>query len=182
LAHKPTAGTSPARKEETQVRKLILAVTTTGAACLAATLMIVSGATATTATERFSFADTSTSTGPPVFSVIATGDFTAGGTATQQSKGVLTLRFASGTITLHTGKHHKKISKDHTATACIQTQTSSSGTYTIAGGTGAYKGITGSGRSTIHNTFVEQAVNGHCANAFTAVQSFIAASGPVSLP
>ena len=52
----------------------------------------------------------------------------------------------------------------------------------IAGGTGAYKGISGSGRSTIHNTFVEQVVNGHCASAFTAVQSLITASGPVSLP
>lgn len=163
------------------MRKLILAVTAIVAASLAAMLMIVAGATATSTTERFSFADTSTSNAPPIWSVIATGDFTAGGTATGKSKGVLTLRFPGGTITLHTAKHHRTLSKDQTATACIQTATSS-GTYTIAGGTGPYKGVSGSGRSTVDNTFVEQVVNGHCSNAFAAVQSLITASGPVSLP
>jgi hypothetical protein len=163
------------------VRKLILAVTATVAASLAATLMIAASATATTHTERFSFADTSTSSGPPVWSVIATGDFLAGGKARAESKGVLLLNSPSGTITLHTTKHHQKLSKVQTATACIQTATSS-GNYTIAGGTGAYHGISGSGRSTVDNTFVEQVVNGQCANTFTAVQSLITASGPVSLP
>ena len=62
-----------------QVRKLIFAVTATLAASLAPTLMIAAGASATAKTERFSFADTSTSAGPPVWSVIATGDFIAGG-------------------------------------------------------------------------------------------------------
>ncbi len=163
------------------MRKLILAVTATVAAFLAATLTIAAGATATTHTERFSFADTLTGSGPPVWSVIATGDFIAGGKARAEGKGVLLLDSPSGTITLQTTKQHKKVSKDQTATACVQTQISS-GAYTIAGGTGAYKGISGSGRSTIHNTFVEQVVNGHCASAFTAVQSLITASGPVSLP
>jgi hypothetical protein len=163
------------------VRKLILGITTTVAASLALTLTIAAGATATTATERFSFADTSTSSGPPAWSAIATGDFVAGGKARPESKGVLLLNFPSGTITLHTAKHHQKLSKVQTATACIQT-TTSSGNYTIAGGTGAYHGISGSGLSTVHNTFVEQVVNGHCSNAFIAVQSLITASGPVSLP
>jgi hypothetical protein len=163
------------------VRKLIPALTATVAASVTLTLMIAAGATATTATERFSFADTSTSAGPPAWSVIATGDFIAGGTAAQKTKGVLTLHFSAGTITLHTTKHHQKLSKNQTATACIQTS-NSSGTYTIAGGTGAYRGISGSGRSTLHNTFVERVVNGQCSNAFTAVQSLITASGPVSLP
>ena len=63
------------------MRKLILAVTATVAASLAATLTIAAGATATTHTERFSFADTSTSSGPPAWSVIATGQFIAGGKA-----------------------------------------------------------------------------------------------------
>jgi hypothetical protein len=164
-----------------QVRKLIMAVMTTVAVCVAPTLMIAAGATAAPRTERFSFADTSTSAGPPSWSVIATGDFTAGGKARAEGKGLLLLNFPSGTITLRTTKHHRKVSKDQTATACIQTATSS-GNYTIAGGTGAYHGISGSGRSTVDNTFVEQVVNGHCSNAFTAVQSLITASGPVSLP
>jgi hypothetical protein len=162
-------------------KKTVLAIATTVAASLALTLTIAAGATATTTTERFSFADTSTSSGPPAWSVIATGDFIAGGKARPESKGVLLLDSPSGTITLHTTKHHQKLTKVQTATACIQTATSS-GNYTIAGGTGAYHGISGSGRSTVHNTFVEQVVNGHCANTFTAVQSLITASGPVSLP
>ncbi len=112
--------------------------------------------------------------------MIATGDFIAGGTARQKSKGVLTLHFSAGTITLDIAKSHKN-SASQTATACIQTQTGS-GTYTITGGTGAYRGISGTGRATLHNTFVEDAANGHCSNASAAVQSLITASGPVSLP
>ncbi len=163
------------------MRKLILSVAATAAAFLVPALVIAAGATASTTTERFSFADAKASLGPPVWSVIATGDFLAGGTATQQSKGVLALHFSRGTITLDIGGRGKKLTKDQTATACIQTQTGS-GTYTIAGGTGAYQGIGGSGRAALHNTFVEDAVNGHCANAAAAVQSLITASGTVSLP
>ena len=93
----------------------------------------------------------------------------------------MTLRFAAGTITFDLGKGHKNLSKNQTATACIQTQTGS-GTYTIAGGSGAYQGIAGSGRATLDNTFVEDAVKGKCSNAAAAVQSLITANGPVSLP
>ena len=163
------------------MRKPILAVTATVAAFLVPALVIATGATAATTTEHFSFADANASLGPPIWSVIATGHFIAGGTATQKSKGVLTLHFAAGTITLDIAKNHKNLSKDQTATACIQTQTGSS-TYTIAAGTGAYQGISGSGRATLHNTFVEDAANGHCSNAVAAVQSLITASGTVSLP
>jgi len=163
------------------VRKLILSITATAAAFLVPALVMAAGATASSTTELFSFADAKASNGPPIWSVIATGDFIAPGTATQKSKGVLTLHLSAGTITFDIAKNHKKLSKDQTATACIQTQTGSS-TYTIAGGTGAYQGISGSGRATLHNTFVENAANGHCSNAFAATQSLITASGPVSLP
>jgi len=171
----------PATKEETQVRKLILSVAATAAAFLVPALVIAAGATASTTTERFSFADAKASLAPPTWSVIATGGFTAGGTATQKSKGVLTLRFSAGTITLDIGGNGKKVSKNQTATACIQTQTGS-GTYRITGGTGAYQGIGGSGRATLHNTFLEDAVKGHCSKAAAAVQSLITTSGTVSLP
>ena len=163
------------------MRKLILSVAATAAALLVSALVIAAGATASTTTERFSFSDAKASLGPPTWSVIATGDFIAGGTATQKKKGVLTVRFSAGTITLDIGGNGKKLSKNQTATACIQTQTGS-GTYTIAGGTGAYQGIGGSGRATLHNTFVEDAAKGHCSNAAAAVQSLITASGTVSLP
>jgi hypothetical protein len=163
------------------VRKLILSVAATATAFLVPALVIAAGATASNTTERFSFADAKASLGPPVWSVIATGDFIAGGTATQKSKGVLRLQFSAGTITLKIANNHKKLSKGQTATACIQTQTGAS-TYTLAAGTGAYRGISGSGRATLHNTFVEDAANGHCSDAPAAVQSLITASGPVSLP
>ncbi len=163
------------------MRKLILSVAATAAALLVPALVIAANATASTTTERFSLVDAKASLGPPVWSVIATGDFIAGGTAMQKSKGVLTLHFSAGTITLKIGNNHKKLGKSQTATACIQTQTGS-GTYTIAGGTGVYRGISGSGRATLHNTFVADAANGHCSDAFAAVQSLITASGPISLP
>jgi hypothetical protein len=162
------------------MRKLILAVTTT-IAVLAPALMLAAGAGATTGSESFSLIDTSTAD-KPFFSVIATGAFVAGGTATRPSKGVLKLRFPDGTITLNFGKKHKVGTMHQTATACIETQTNTGGHFTIGGGTGAYKGITGSGRATGHSTFIEQVVHGRCANAFTAVQAIATASGPISLP
>ena len=162
------------------MRKLILAVTTT-IALMAPVVILTASASATTGTESFSLID-ATTPNTPVFSVIATGAFVAGGTATVPSKGVLKLRFPDGTITLHTGKAHKVSTMHQTATACIETQTKTGGHFTIAGGTGAYHGITGSGRATLHSTFIEQVVHGRCANAFTAVQAIATASGPVSLP
>ena len=94
------------------MRKLILSVTATAAAFLVPALVIAAGATASTTTEHFSFSDAKASNAPPVWSVIATGDFIAGGTATQKSKGVLRLHFSAGTITLKIGNNHKKLSKD----------------------------------------------------------------------
>jgi hypothetical protein len=161
------------------MRKLILAVTTT-IALVAPVVILTTTANATTGTESFSFIDTAT-TQTPVFSVIATGAFVAGGTATRPSKGVLKLRFPDGTITLNFGKKHKVGTMHQTATACIETQPNTGGHFTIGGGTGAYKGITGSGRATGHSTFIEQVVHGQCADAYTAVQAIATASGPISL-
>ena len=163
------------------MRKLILAVTTT-IAVVTPVLILTAAADATSQTETFSLVDTSTVDGPPRFSVIATGMFVAGGTATRPSKGVLLLRFPNGTITLNFGKKPKATTMHQTATACIETQTNTGGHFTIAGGTGAYKGITGSGRATLHSTFIEQVVHGQCASAYTAVQAIATASGPISLP
>lgn len=138
------------------MRKLILAFTTT-IAVLAPVLILTAGASATTGTESFSLIDATTSQ-TPVFSVIATGAFLAGGTATRPSKGVLKLRFPDGTITLHTTGH--KVSSMHqTATACIETQTNT-GDVPLHDRRRdrRLQGITGSGRGTAHNTFVEQVV------------------------
>lgn len=162
------------------MRKLILTLTViavSGAAAIAA----ASNATATTKTEHFTLITTSTTTGPPVYSVIATGAFIDGGTATHEGKGGLRLHLSSGTITLDGKKQHPRVTKTETATACMQTA-STSISYTIAQGTGAYKGITGSGRATDEDAFVEQALHGGCSTNFDAAQGAITASGAVSLP
>jgi hypothetical protein len=160
------------------MRKLTLTII---AVCGAAAFAAASAATATTNTEHFTLITTSTTAGPPVYSVIATGAFIDGGTATHGSKGTLRLHLSNGTITLDGKKQHHRVTKTETATACMQTA-STSITYTIAQGTGAYKGITGSGHATDKDAFIEQVVHGDCSPNFAAAQGIITASGPVSLP
>ena len=160
--------------------KLMLAA---AAASLTAAFAIVSASGATPSTEHFSLIHASTNPSP-VFSAIATGAFTAGGTATETKRPTkeIIVRFPAGTITLtDSGSGRSRLKKLQTATACLQTK-QASGAYTIAGGTGAYKGIGGSGTASRDETFVEAASGGSCAKAFLAIQATITASGPVSLP
>ena len=154
-----------------------------GAAAAAAAIAITgaAGATATTKNERFTLMTTSTVATKPVYSVIATGAFIDGGIATHERKGALTLHLSSGTITLERNKPHPQVTKTETATACMQTA-SSRFSYTIAQGTGAYKGISGSGRATEHDTVIEQVVHGSCSTNFAAAQGVITLTGTVSLP
>jgi hypothetical protein len=162
------------------MRKTILA----GAALAVAAVFAITGAataTTSTKTEHFSLIDSSTSASP-VYSAIARGEFTAGGTAIGgPGKGAFTLRFPGGTIAVKIKRGHSKLLKVDTASACLQTE-SGAGTYTLASGTGAYKGIAGSGKATKDLTFVEGPVKGKCAGNFAAVQGIITLSGPVSLP
>ena len=147
----------------------------------AVALTAASGATASTKTERFTLIATSTTAGPPVYSVVATGAFIDGGTATHEGNGVLQLHLALGTITLEGAVQHRRLTKTETATACMQTAVTSI-SYTISQGTGAYSGLSGSGRATDDDVFVEQVVNGDCSPDVTAAQGTITAAGPVSLP
>jgi hypothetical protein len=160
------------------MRKLTLTVITV---CGAAAFAAASAATPSTNTEHFTLITTSTTARQPVYSVIATGAFIDGGIATHERKGGLTLHLSSGTITLDRNKPHPQVTKTETATACMQTA-SSSFSYTIAQGTGAYKGISGSGRATDHDAFVEHAANSSCSTNFAAAQGVITAKGRVSLP
>lgn len=153
------------------------------AAAVAAALAIAVGATASpsTKTEHFSFIDTSNDPNSHVYSAIATGDFTAGGTASLGSHGHPgTLRLSNGTIKLIAKTGPLKTRGN--AKTCLET-TVDSGTYTLASGTGAYKGITGSGKLSLDFHAVGPIVNGKCAiPATTAAQNIITLSGPVSLP
>jgi hypothetical protein len=157
------------------MRKAIAAVILLIAAGAAA-LGIASSAAASTSTEHFSLISVTTNQSHVVFSAIATGRFTAGGTAIMTGK-VVTLRFQQGTITLNVKNQHRTTTKY----PCLQEE-ASSGTYTIAGGTGAYTGIGGWGKSAVNLTFVDTKVNGRCSDTPAAVQAIVTASGPVSLP
>jgi hypothetical protein len=130
-------------------------------------------------TEHFTFISTSAVTGK--FSVIATGAFTAGGTATPFAK-IDTLTFPNGTIEV-TSKGQSKPVMTSSSTTCYETL-SQRGAYVILGGTGSYKGITGSGRFTVSIREVAPFANGRCntkTSRRVASQGIIDAAGPVRL-
>ena len=157
------------------MRKAIAAAALSVAAGAAA-LGIATSAAASTSTEHFSLISVSTNKSHVVFSAIAAGRFTAGGTAVMTGK-VVTLRFPAGTITLNVTNQHRTITS---YPACLQTE-ASSGTFAIASGTGAYNRISGSGKSTANITFVETMASGKCSDNTAAAQAIITASGLVSL-
>jgi excisionase family DNA binding protein len=117
---------------------------------------------------------------PNLFSAIATGAFTAGGTADLPS-GKGTLRFSGGTIKLKAKPGPFKNRPN--LKICLDTAVAS-GTYMLVSGTGAYEGISGSRKFTARFTEVGPIVNGKCSTKANAVasQGLITASGPVSLP
>jgi len=159
------------------VRRIILV----GAAATVATSLAISGAAAaapTTKTEHFSFVSTAI-TGN-TFSAIATGAFTAGGTANLPS-GKGTLKFPGGTIKVTAKAGHAK--NNFNAKTCLGTSVQP-GTFKIISGTGVYAGITGSGKYTASFTEVGPIVAGKCSmnGNPVAAQGSIRASGPVTLP
>lgn len=159
---------------------LITGVLTTATAALALSGAAFGSAARTSGTEHFTFITTSVVTGK--FSVIATGAFTAGGTATPFAK-TDTLRFPNGTIEV-TSKSESKPVMTSNSTTCYETL-SQKGAYAIVGGTGAYKGITGSGRFTVGIREVGPFTNGRCdtkTSRRVASQGIIEAGGPVRLP
>ena len=130
-------------------------------------------------TEHFKFMSTVAPTGD-TFSVIVTGAFTDGGTATLHArKGTLKLR--SGTIDI-TQKAGKPVFRANTKT-CYE-HLSENGTYKVVGGTGTYKGITGSGKFTLSIHEIGPLVHGKCdtnSAKRVAAQAIVTASGPVTL-
>jgi hypothetical protein len=171
-----TADAAP--KEDTKMRKLILAAVALSGA---ATFSAAGTASAIQKTEHFAMVTTSTAASNPDYNVIATGAFDDYGTATHGPNGELNLTLSRGTVTLHGTKHHPRVTKLQTSSFCMQAA-SRVITYTVAQGTGAYKGISGSGRLTDNDTFLEPVVQGGCSPTFAAAQGFMNASGQVSLP
>jgi hypothetical protein len=161
-------------------RHWIAGAVLTGAAVLAVTSAAFgSGASGTSGTEHFSFM--STNVGADKFSVIATGVFTAGGTATPLA-GADTLRFPNGTIDVASRTKGKPRYFANTKT-CYESLVQK-GTYTVLGGTGAYKGIAGSGTFTLTIRQIGPSRNGKCDTNTTkrvASQGIITARGAVTL-
>src|SRR5690242_17032482 len=88
-------------------RQLAIAVAALASASLA--FAGITGASASTATtEHFSLIAESTTQSHPTFSAIATGAFTAGGTATA-SAGTVVLEFSAGTVTLAVHTDHTSV-------------------------------------------------------------------------
>src|SRR5580704_3445734 len=162
--------------EERCIWRLLFAGTG-AAACFAAPLIMqATPAAAAAGVEKFSLMDASTTQSNVVYSAIATGAFTDGGTASKVGA-VLTLQLSKGSITLQIkSKHHGAIAEHD----CAQTQ-SSSGDYTITGGTGSYSNVTGAGSATVNVTLVEADSDGNCSSVPLAAQGTISASGHVSL-
>jgi hypothetical protein len=156
------------------------ALVASAAAIVGAFGAVGTAAAATTKTETFSIILTSNTS--DVASAIATGAFTAGGTALliggSSCPSCWTVHFADGTFKfVKTGA--PKGSKD--ITGCLYSK-AGSGTYKLSGGTGAYKGISGSGEDSVRTLVVYPVVKGGCGSDAIATQFVISASGPVSLP
>lgn len=135
---------------------------------------------ATTQTEHFSLIDTSDAS--HVFSVIATGAFTGGGTVHLEGSAPSTLRLSNGTIRLQphfTAAPNTNLNQ----TTCLAAERSS-GTYTLSNGTGHYHGISGSGKFTQSAQQVGPIIDGKCniSGNPVASQQIVTASGPVRLP
>jgi hypothetical protein len=162
------------------MRKVILVITA-AAATVAVGISVTATASTTNRTEHFSFIDTSSTA--QVFSVIATGAFTGGGTDHLNGSGASTVRLSGGTIKVQ--PHFTATPNTHMNTTTCLVIEHSSGTYTLSDGTGKYKGISGSGKFTQSARQVGPTPNGKC--SFTngspvASQQILDASGPVSLP
>ncbi|HEY6472004.1 MAG TPA: hypothetical protein VIY26_03860 [Acidimicrobiales bacterium] len=127
-------------------------------------------------TEHFSLIDDSTNESTTTYSVIATGAFADGGTATKTGSS-LSLQLSRGTVTLDLKNKHKGQSE---GPGCVQVQRMT-GSYAIAGGTGAYAGITGSGEATGTVTLVESSSGSSCGSGPVAAQATISGQGPASL-
>jgi hypothetical protein len=163
------------------MRKTTLAGAAVAAVAAALAITVAATASTKTQTEHFSFIDTSNNPKSHVYSAIATGAFTAGGTADLAGHGrPSTLHFSDGTITFEAKLPPLKTKGN--AKLCLEA-TTDSGAYKILSGTGAYTGISGTGTYTLDFRAVGPIANGKCLIPTTvADQNIITGSGPVRLP
>jgi hypothetical protein len=174
--HYQRQATDQPHKEAPKMRKTIITITA-AAAIAALAITVTATASTTTKTEKLSFIDTSNSS--QVYSVIATGAFTDGGSILIKSG---SMPLSRGTI--HSSSHFNGPPQATTNNKTCLMTTHATGTYKLSSGTGAYQGINGSGNFTYSARQVYPRVAGKCSFSKTPVgsQQIITGSGPVSLP
>lgn len=153
---------------------LIASATVSGASVAAA-----SGATSHSSRhgpERFALVGTSTKSG--LFSVIATGLFTDGGTVNIFASRP-TIKLGAGTLRFHDVDRPGKVTFNKAT--CLETITGR-GTYKLSHGTGKYAGISGSGRFvTVGHAVFRHKPSGTCATSRPlAFQGTITLTGSVT--
>jgi hypothetical protein len=126
--------------------------------------------------ERFVFMDSSAKS--DLFSVIATGSFTDGGSVNIVS-GRPEIKLGAGELRLHT--HLSRSGRKFSKATCLLTITAH-GTYRLSGGTGKYRGISGSGSFiTSGRELFSRTATGKCATSRTlAFQGTVTLKGSVT--
>ncbi len=130
------------RRALTAIAAILCSVAVAGSAVLTS----ANASPAATTKEDFQFVSGSTTS--YIYSAIATGKFTAGGTVkVNADTNPEEIIFPLGTINVlfHPGKTSAHI----TSATCLYTQVED-GTYKLDGGTGAYRNIHGSGTAVSH--------------------------------
>jgi hypothetical protein len=170
-------------------RALVAAITLVSTAALASGVAVTaadaspgqhSSAGAQEAAPQEHFRIISTSTTSVRQSVLATGQFTAGGYLVPGQ--VVSLRstdkvvFPSGTFQL--ARHITRQSLPLPTSSCFVQETIR-GTYSLKNGTGAFRGISGSGGFTLGIKGVIRRSKGGCGGAMTVYQSIMYAGGSV---
>jgi hypothetical protein len=153
-----------------------LTAATMGGVSLAATTFTQAPASAH-GTEHMTYVGNSVTSG--VYSVIATGVFTDGGSINLSAQtGLIKLGAGSITVQPKFGKMTQRFNKR----TCLLTMTGS-GTYKIVKGTRRYAGITGSGHfKTVDEQVNARKANGTCSTTRElAFQGAITLTGPVTL-
>jgi hypothetical protein len=171
----------------------ILAKVTAILAAAAGTALLTAGWSAPgdpSGTQRFVLTTHSVEAAP-VYRAVATGVFSATGTAKAASDAPtapLKVTFPNGTLLIGLVAPGRESHAINTTT-CAVAYTETGARFTVATGTGRYKGISGRGTGTLKVTFrLPKLSNGKCDESTTATPvagsttSFIDVSGPVTLP
>lgn len=156
----------------------VAAAGTIASGVMTATAASASPRAAASGTEHFQLMSTATTGNKS--SIIGTGVFTAGGTATRTSNTTATVTFSDGTFVI---THSKGTGTQSFNPKTCLLKINLKGTYTLGSGTGAYASLSGSGTYQLSVLGVGAKSGGTCSKTLPplASQQIIKASGTVTL-